>query len=368
MHHEADPSQPHTYVRGSRAAWTVDEVTRDTSWIYRLSDEEGAELLRVSRAGYVPGKPILDYRKDDFPLDRVLPPIAAAFKEVRDGRGMALVKGLPREAVSPEEFELMTWVIGLHFGVARPQDRTSSYLNKVKDVGVAYRSPTGRGYSSNSQLDFHVDGSDIVLLSCYNQAPVGGMSMCTSSVKAFEVIEDERPDLARELLTGFPFSRNGEERQGEPAWVNAPIYGFEDGQVFCVWNRNRVENAQKIAGVPALTGPQREAIGYLDAVIRRPDLMLRMHLEPGDLQLLSNQTVLHSRTYFEDHPDDDKKRTLFRLWLAMPDSLRLPAGWQYYTGSREPGTVRGGSKGLHYDDRCLRFDREQAQSMGMRLP
>ena len=169
------------------------------------------------------------------------------------------------------------------------------------------------------------------------------------------------------MQSNFPFSRNGEQREGEAAWVNPPIYGFQDGRVFCVWNRNRVENAQKLEGVPVLTGRQREAIGYLDAVVRRPDLMFSMNLEPGDLQLLSNQTVLHSRTSFEDHDDDSKKRTLFRLWLAMPDSLKLPEGWEQYTGSREPGTVRGGTKGHQYDERCIRFDSEQSQAMGMRL-
>lgn len=353
---------------GSSQAWTVEEVTRDTGWIYRLTPDQGAELLAAVRAGRVEGRPLLEYRRRDFPLDRILATLSEAFREVRDGRGMALVKNLPREGVTEDEFALMTWAIGLHFGVARPQDRASCYLNKVQDVGGEYRSPTGRGYSSSAQLDFHVDGSDIVLLSCYNQAPVGGMSMCSSSVTAYEVIAQERPDLAEVLQTRYPFSRNGEQQEGEAAWVNAPIYGFQDGRTFCVWNRNRVENAQRLEGVPALTGLQREAIGYLDAVVRRPDVMFTMELEPGDVQLLSNQTMLHSRTAFQDYPEPDRKRTLFRLWLAMPDSLRLPPGWELYTGSRDPGTVRGGSKGHRYDERCLRFDIEQAAEMGMRLP
>jgi hypothetical protein len=130
-------------------------------------------------------------------------------------------------------------------------------------------------------------------------------------------------------------------------------------------NRNRLENALKIEGVPPLTAVQREAFEYLDAVVRRPDLMYCMQLEPGDLQLLSNQTMLHSRTSFEDHPEGSKKRTLYRLWLATPDSRRLPCGWEHHYGTREPGTVRGGSKGHHYDERCQRFDAEQATAMGM---
>jgi hypothetical protein len=354
------------FEAGLPVAWTVAEVQHETRWIHALSSTQAAELITAVRGAYVQGKPLTDYRKRDFHLQLSLDTLADAFREVRDGRGMALVKNLPRDGVTPAEFELMTWAIGLYFGVARPQNKLSAYINEVKDAGGIYRSPTGRGYSSNAELDFHVDGSDVVLLSCYNQSPVGGMSMCTSSIKAYEVVRTERPDLAAALHTNYPFSRNGEQRDDEPAWFLAPLIGIEDGRVSCVWNRNRLENALKLEGVPPLTSAQREAVEYLDAVVRRPDLMYCMHLAPGDLQLLSNQTMLHSRTGFEDHAEASKKRTLYRLWLATPDSRRLPSGWENYYGTREPGTVRGGTKGHCYDDTCRRFDAEQAAEMEMK--
>jgi Taurine catabolism dioxygenase TauD, TfdA family len=357
---------PH-FDQNRRVAWSVQDLNTDSSWILRLTPDQSKELLAVVRAGFKQGMDLREYSRRDFPLGQVLEVFSSAFREVRDGRGLALVKGLPREGASAEEFKLMTWVIGLHFGVARPQDRNTSYINEVKDVGVNYRSPAGRGYSSNAELDFHVDSSDVVLLSCYNQAPVGGMSMCTSSVKAFEVIQSERPDLAAVLMTPYPFSRNGEQPADESPWFAAPLAGVEGGHTFCVWNRNRLMNALKIEGVPTLSLIQSEAIGYLDAVVRRPDHLYCMHLEPGDLQILSNQTVLHSRTTFEDHPDEDKARTLYRLWLALPDSRRLPMGWEGYAGSIEPATVRGGTRGHRYDEACIKFDRRQAAECGMTL-
>ena len=91
-----------------------------------------------------------------------------------------------------------------------------------------------------------------------------------------------------------------------------------------------------------------------------------MHLEPGDLQMLCNQTMLHSRTSFEDHADEEKRRTLYRLWLARPDSRRLPKSWEVFYGTAEPGTVRGGFKGHHYDDVRRAFDARQAATLGMR--
>jgi Taurine catabolism dioxygenase TauD, TfdA family len=350
----------------SPTSWTVTDVQADKSWIYPLSEAESAELLAAVHRVRDDGKPLLAWRREDFALSDSLPTLAAAFREVRDGRGMALVRNLPREGVSPAQFKLMTWAIGLHFGVARPQNRTSDYITEVKNVGVAYRSPTGRGYSSNADLDFHVDGSDVVLLSCYNQAPVGGMSMCASATTAYEIVLRERPDYAETLMTDYYFSRNGEQSEGEAPWYAAPVCTVEDGRVFCKWNRNRIENAQKLEGVPRLTTLQREAMEYFDKVLRRPENMFCMHLGPGDLQMLCNQTMLHSRTSFEDHVDEDRKRTLYRLWLARPDSRRLPKSWEEFYGTSEPGTVRGGMKGHQYDDVRRYFDARQAAAMGMR--
>jgi hypothetical protein len=41
-----------------------------------------------------------------------------------------------------------------------------------------------------------------------------------------------------------------------------------------------------------------------------------MELQAGDVQLLSNHTVIHARTGYEDHAADDLKRHLLRLWIT----------------------------------------------------
>lgn len=347
-------------------AWTVADVEADRGWVHALSARESADLLATVRKAGPADRPILSWRRQDFALGAAVPTLAAAFREVRDGRGMALVKNLPREGVTPDEFRLMTWAIGLHFGVARPQNKASDYITEVKNAGMNYRSPTGRGYNSNAELDFHVDGSDVVLLSCYNQAPVGGMSMCASAATAYEILKRERPDYAAALTTDYPFSRNGEQSEGEAPWYPAPIVTEENGRVFCKWNRNRIVNALKLDGATPLTPLQREAMEYFDTVLRRPENMFCMNLEPGDLQILCNQTMLHSRTGFEDHDDETKKRTLYRLWLARPDSRRLPQSWEVFYGTVEPGTVRGVMKGHNYDTVRQDFDARQAAAMGMK--
>ncbi len=178
-----------------RAAWTVDDLRADTGWIFELDDRARHDLSLAVRQAADPAKSLLDYRRDDFDLRSAWPIIAASLREVRDGTGFAILRGMPREALSAEEFELLTWAIGLHTGVARPQGKSSPFMTAVRDVGTAYRTGKGRGYSSNADLDFHTDSADIVLLTCYNVAKSGGMSMVSSSVTAHEMMAAESPDL-----------------------------------------------------------------------------------------------------------------------------------------------------------------------------
>ena len=364
----ASPDLAHGARAGrDAAAWHAADLDRDPHWVFLLDDADRNHLLRALRAGRVDGKPLLDYRQRDFAFGPALEPIRRALDEAQHGLGAALVKGLPREGVSEQEFELLTWAIGLHLGVARPQDKMSRYINEVRDKGTDYRSAGGRGYSSKAELDFHVDSGDVVLLSCYNQALSGGDSLCASSVAAYRRLTQERPDLAAALEQPYPFSRQNEQSAGEAPFTTIPIIGFAGEELFCQWNRNRIQNGEKIEGAPAITPLQREAMELLDAIVRRPEFMYSMRLVPGDLQILSNFTALHSRTEFQDAPEPEKKRLLFRLWLSTPDGPRLPAGWGDFWESTEPGHVRGGIYGQSFDVQRLRFDEAQAAAMGMRL-
>lgn len=345
------------------AAWRVADL-QDRSWIFALDAASSAQLASAVKSAFDPERPLFDYSRKDFDF-RALPLLRAAAHEAHHGRGLALIKNLPRAALSEAEFHILTWGIGLHLGVPRPQGKATQYISEVRDVGTDYRSAGGRGFSSNARLDFHADGADIAALACFNKAQSGGQSMVSSSVTAREILVAERPDLAEVAHQDFYFSRQQEETEDETPAYGQPLFDICEGHVFGKWNRNRVQSAQKIPGVPQLSSQQRETMDTMDAILQRADVMFTMWLEPGDLQLINNHTMLHSRTDYVDFEEPERKRLLHRLWLAPPDSVRLPESWGDFYRSIEPGTVRGGIRGHCHDDICKAFERRQAQDLGM---
>lgn len=348
-----------------RAAWTTEDLQADKSWIVELDDQARRDLTGAIRQAADPDRSLLDYRRDDFDLGSAWPSIATALRQVHDGTGFAILRGLPRQGLTAPEFELLTWAIGLHAGVARPQGKASQFIAAVRDAGTVYRTGKGRGYSSNADLDFHTDSADIVLLTCYNVAKSGGQSMVSSSVTAHQVMAAERPDLVEQLHGPFHFSRQQEQAPDEAPFYPNPVFDQQDGLLFSKWNRNRLRSAQAIEGVPTLTAAQHEALDMLDEVLRRPSIMHSMRLRPGDMQVLNNHVTLHSRTEFQDHDDPALKRCLFRLWLAPPDGVALPESWRPAYRSVAPGSVRGGIRGQGYDNTRRAFESRQAADLGM---
>ena len=193
------------------AAWDAAALNADARWMFELDDAARRDMVAAVRKAHDPDKTLFDYGRDDFDLGSAWPVLDAALEETKHGRGVAVVRGLPREGLEEKEFELMTWAIGLNAGVARPQGKASHYISAVRDVGTEYRTGKGRGYSSNAELDFHTDSSDIVFMSCYNKAAEGGMSITTSSIEAYRRMREEHPHLIEWLHKPVHFSRKGED-------------------------------------------------------------------------------------------------------------------------------------------------------------
>ncbi len=310
----------------STASWRARELLEDGRWIFSIGPQGRRDLVEAVRAAPV-REHLLEYRKADFDLGEAGTVLRQALEQVTRGRGVAMIRGLPREELGEQEFGLLTWAFGLQVGVARPQGKATPYMTAVRDEGSVYRSGKGRGYSSNAELDYHTDSADLVFLSCYNRAESGGMSLTTSTLAAYDEMQRRHPGLVRWLHEPLHFSRQGEEAPDEGTTCLQPVYAAAEGQLVCRWNWNRVNSAQMLPGVPKLGAEHRQALEKFDRVVRDADLVHDFWMEPGDLQIISSHRTLHSRTEFVDHPDAARKRLMYRLWIAPPGSPALPPAW-----------------------------------------
>lgn len=349
--------------------WTADDARSDTGWIQRLTAEEVAGFDMALAHAKAASKPWLQMNRDDFPLpEPARTALLRAFRTAQGRWGMCLLKGFPVDRWSEADAKLAYWGMGLHTGVARTQNPKSQVMNDVRDEGAVYKAANGqsRGYNTNAGLDFHMDSGDIVGLLCRRTAMRGGESLVASTIAVAGELDRRRPDLLALLKQPFFHHYQGAQDPSQPPYYACPIIGSDPGHFSMRVNRKNIVAAQRdFPELPRVTGPQWEAIDLLEEIMADPRWCFRMRLEQGDLQLVNNYVIVHSRTPFEDFEEPDRKRHLLRLWLAVPDSQPLPADWAEYFIDTRPGSVRGGLRGSLSSPEFAAYEQRQAAALGM---
>jgi hypothetical protein len=115
------------------------------------------------------------------------------------------------------------------------------------------------------------------------------------------------------------WDRNGEESRGEDPAFPMPILNDVDGQPRVFFIGWYIRDAQRHPDVPRLTPQQLEALDIIEHIANDPAFYVEMDFQPGDVQLLNNASILHSREAYVDHDDPERRRHLLRLWLRAHD-------------------------------------------------
>src|SRR6185369_4032996 len=196
------------------------------------------------------------------------------------------------------------------------------------------------GYTSKDKLNYHTDFCDVVGLFVLQTAKSGGLSIIGSSLAVHNEVLRTRPDLLEVMYRPFPYSWQGQEAPGERPWYELPMFSVRDGKLACVYVRSHILSSQRFADAPRLSLQQMEAMDLFDSLASSPAFHLSMMFQPGDLQLVNNHVLYHSRTAFEDYDEPERRRHLLRLWLAVPNSRPLNASLAPIYGEGRPGAVR----------------------------
>jgi hypothetical protein len=313
-------------------AWRGETLARETSWIVTLTPPEVADVEAALATARASGKPLERIGRSDFPLTVARPRLDQALAEMVDGRGFLVLRGLPVGRWSDEDTGLVFWGLGRYLGAPLYQNPQGELLGHVYDHGRTYGNIDVRGYETNAYLPYHTDAGDMVGLLCLRRSLEGGLSSLVSSVTVHNEILANHPEYLGLFYNGFYYIRR-EAALTERGVSERPIpvFGARDGVISCRYIRNQINAGAVKRGVP-LTRLEQAALDYLDELTRRPDLRLDMDLQPGDIQLINNYTILHSRTGFVDGPEPHQKRHMLRLWLKFPTSWPLGPDFPAHMG------------------------------------
>lgn len=297
------------------SVWTGAELAADRSWEYPLGEADRAELdaaLSVAK-----GKELPAVTKADFPLSNLSGTLAQIGKDLRSGRGFALLRNFPVEGYEYDDIALMYWGLCSHIGVGITQNSESGFIHYVTD-GALRPSQGKRGVGFPKESKLHVDLMDIVSLLCVRQAPDDPPSRIASSTAIYNRVLAERPDDMPRLYEGFAWGRQDEHGEGETpvSAYKVPLFSERDGQVSCQYNRNWIRNGDRHRG-QEMSASDSDLLDFVDSVA--DEVRFEFPFHAGDVQFCNNYTVLHGRAAHAVVPDEARKRVLMRIWLDMPD-------------------------------------------------
>ena len=336
-HDRADrqPAEPMKPV-ADPAAWRKEDFAGPGDYTHTLTAGEIAELDSAIERVEGRGLDIMDIDRAAFALPTLGRVLDDVHDELLDGRGFAVIGGLPVERYTRRQSAIAFFGIGTYLGTAVSQNGKGHVLGHVTSlVGKDFKTPTNRGYQTSVALPYHGDSCDVVGLLCLRTAKAGGTSMIVSAVTIYNEMLKRRPDLVAELAKPWYRDRREEVPEGKKPWFEMPVFNFHEGFLTTNYQGRYIRTAQRFEELPRFTEAQEEALALVTALA--DELRLDMEFRPGDMQFLHNHVTLHSRTDYEDHPDPERRRHLLRLWLSTPDGRPLPACYAERYYSLKPG-------------------------------
>ena len=299
------------------AAWYGrDMVKRRDEWLIRFSEADIAELQRAGEHCLRQGLGLDDLTADTFALDGLIPKLQGIIREIVSGRGFCVLRGLPVAHWDAELTALIYWGLGLHLGKPGAQNPQGEKLGHVKDYGEG--PGMQRLYRTAQDIGFHCDGAQAVGLLCLRAARSGGDSRIASSVTVFNELLKSDPTLAARLFEPIYLDRRDEQPAGAAPCSAIQPSCYDPPFLRTFYHSEYFRSAARHPGY-APDAVTLELLDRYDQIAHTPGICLDMQLQPGDIQLLSNYTVIHARTAYQDHAAPAEQRHLLRLWLNFPD-------------------------------------------------
>ncbi len=313
------------------AAWNHASTVDAGAWTVTFTADECDQIVAAAKLLAQENRPAHEIERHLFEdragsLHQTLYRAAA---EVLSGRGFVLFRGFPLDSLVPSEAVYGYAAVGRYFGRLLAQNPQGDVIGKVKNYAKDWKADANvRGYQTSMHMDFHSDSCDCVALLCINPAKSGGLSAIVSSVAIYNHMKKHEPDLLKALCEPFYYDRRGEEAKGVSPHYVTSLFHEHNGEVFNRYCREYIESAQRFPDVPRLSDKQVAAMNEFDRLCHSSEFILHMDFQRGDIQFLNNHVVLHSRTAFEDYPELERRRLLWRLYVSNRSQEQRPSCYE----------------------------------------
>ena len=298
-------------ITDERLAWDKTLSDKKEQFVVHLDSEIIQELIERRNE-------LDSINKNDLPLfkKKIL-----NFRNERllDGVGLFVIDGICMESFSVKEKTSIYTLASKILGELIIQNIKQEKIVEIKDIGKSMKTG-GRYHETKEGGSHHTDSPqwknvpDYLGLFCVHNAKKGGTNLFLSAYTIHNRILQERKDLLDIFYEKFYFDKRGEFKDGESPTVFQPIFELKNKKLFFRYLRNYIDAGHDIQNQP-LSQPQKNALTYLDNLMRMEDIALKYDLKPGDMVFSDNHWVVHGRTSFEDYDDENLKRFMLRTWI-----------------------------------------------------
>jgi len=236
-----------------------------------------------------------------------------------DGVGLFIIDGTSFTNFSLKEKISIYRLISNVLGDLMVQNIQQEKIVEIKDVGKSMKTG-GRYHETKEGGSHHTDSPqwkdvpDYLGLFCIHNAKHGGTNLFLSAYTIHNKIFKNRKDSLKIFYEKFHFDKRGEFKDGEPPTVFEPIFNFKNGRLYFRYLRDYINAGHQIQNQP-LSKTQEEALTYLDNSMHEENMIMRYDLQPNDIVFSDNHWIVHGRTTFEDHDDENLKRLMLRTWI-----------------------------------------------------
>ena len=298
-------------ITDERLAWDKTLSDKKEQFVVHLDSEIIQELTERRNE-------LDSINKNDLPLfkKKILD-----FRNERllDGVGLFVIDGICMESFSVKEKTSIYTLAAKILGELIIQNIQQEKIVEVKDVGKSMKTG-GRYHETKEGGSHHTDSPqwknvpDYIGLFCVHNAKKGGTNLFLSAYTIHNRILQERKDLLDIFYEKFHFDKRGEFKDGESPTVFEPIFELKDEKLYFRYLRNYIDAGHDIQNEP-LSQNQKEALTYLDNLMRRDEMIMRYDLKPDDMVFSDNHWIVHGRIAYDDYDDENLKRLMLRTWI-----------------------------------------------------